>query len=164
MHLPSIVAFAMPLKISYNRIATGIWSGGEYVFWGWENRETPLRRIDERRFEFKLMCGTANPYITMCAILLGAIDGLDKKLPLVAGDCQAEAANLSAEERASLQILQKLPTSIGESLQKLRSDEVLVEGLGKPMISAYIALTERWNKSLGEMETQARENWLVSRY
>jgi len=111
-HLPSMAAFAMPLDISYNRVQTGIWSGGEYVCWGWENREAPLLRITETRFEFKLMCGTANPYTTVCSMLVAGIDGLENRLPLLAGDCQGEAANMSAAERYRLQIMTKLPTSI----------------------------------------------------
>lgn len=153
----------MPLDISYERVTTGIWSGGEYVCWGWENRETPMRRITETRFEFKLMCGTANPYVTLCAILAGGIDGLEKKLPLVAGDCQGEASNLSADERSRLQITTKIPTNIDESLEKLQLDVDLTRSLGKPLVSAYIAITKEWNEVLRKMETRERENWVISR-
>jgi glutamine synthetase len=74
-HLPSITAFAMPLDASYCRVGSGMWSGGEYACWGWENHETPLRRITTTRFELKLMCGTANPYLTLAALLAAALDG-----------------------------------------------------------------------------------------
>ena len=163
-HLPSIAAFAMPLDISYKRVGTGIWSGGDYVCWGWENRETPLRRFTQTRFEFKLMCGTANPYITICAILVAGIDGLDSKLPLLGGDCQGDASSLSAEERSHLHIMKMLPTSIDESLEKLKSDEILARGLGMPLVSAYASITKEWNDVLRNMEEQQRDNWIISHY
>ena len=31
---------------SYCRVATGIRSGGEYVAWGWENKDVALRRVE----------------------------------------------------------------------------------------------------------------------
>ena len=37
-------------------------------------------------FKFKLMRGTANPCITLCAILVGGIDGLENKLQETAGE------------------------------------------------------------------------------
>lgn len=86
-HFSSLMAFCLPLDISYERVATGIWSGGEYIAWGWQNKETPLRRITQNRFELKLHCGMANPYASLAAILAAGIDGLNRSLPLTAGDC-----------------------------------------------------------------------------
>jgi hypothetical protein len=85
-----------------------------------------LRCVTGTIFKFKLMCDTANPCITLCAILVGGIDGLEKKPPAVAGDCRGEVANLSAEERKGLQITTKPHTSIDESLKKLQPVVALV--------------------------------------
>jgi hypothetical protein len=72
------------------------------------------------------MRGTANPSITLCAMLVGCIDGLENKLPAVAGDCRGEVANLSAEGQRGLQIMTKPHNSIDDSLKKLQSDVALV--------------------------------------
>lgn len=141
-----------------------MWSGGEYACWGWENRETPLRRITLSRFEFKLMCATANPYLTMAALLAAAIDGLEHKLPLVAGDCKSEASRLTAEERRLLGITDKLPISIEESLDALQMNTALVRGLGESMIEAYIAITRGWNEVLRQMDKQERHNYIIEHY
>jgi glutamine synthetase len=110
------------------------------------------------------MCGTANPYITICAILVAGIDGLDSKLPLLGGGCQEDASSLSAEERSHLHIMKMLPTSIDESLEKLKSDEILARGLGMPLVSAYASITKEWNDVLRNMEEQQRDNWIISHY
>ena len=94
------------------------------------------------------MCGTANPCITLCAVLVGGIDGLENKLPLVAGDCQREVANLSAEERRGLRVTTKPHISIDESLKEFQSDGALVRGLGTPLVSAYVSIMEEWYEVL----------------
>jgi len=163
-HLPSIAAISLPIDASYVRVESGMWSGGEYACWGWENRETPLRRITLSHFEFKLMCGTANPYLTMAALLAAAIDGLEHKLPLIAGDCKSEASHLSAEERRLLQITDKLPTSVEESLKALQMNSALVRVLGECMIEAYIAVTRGWNEVLRQMDIHEQHTYIIEHY
>lgn len=60
-HIPPILAFTLPQDISYDRIQAGLWSGGEYACWGWENKEAALRRIKDNYFEIKLMDGLPIP-------------------------------------------------------------------------------------------------------
>jgi glutamine synthetase len=130
-----------------------------YASWGWEDREAPLRRITETGFEFKLVCGTANPYLTHCAMLAAGIESLEKMLPLTAGDCQGE----SPEKRSHLQITTKFPTSINESLCMLQADEALIGIVGEPMVSAYASLTKVWNDHMRAMEEEKR-NWIICNY
>ena len=52
----------------------GIFSGGTYVAWGIDNRETPVRLAhaydpQQRNFEVKMMDGTANPHFALAGIL-----------------------------------------------------------------------------------------------
>lgn len=66
-HLPAIQSFTQPLPASYLRVADNIWSGGSWVCWGSDNKETPVRLVDGhlngagRRFEIKCMDGLSNP-------------------------------------------------------------------------------------------------------
>lgn len=165
-HLPSIMAFSLPLSMSYERVVTGIWSGGEYVSWGWQNRETPLRRIAENRFELKLHCGTANPYVSMASILAAGIHGLQQSIdtPLTAGDCQGIPAEMTEEQRLELGITTKLPRSIEESIGNLLADTALHQGLGEALVAAYVAVTQEWNQHIQQMEPQSRRKWLLQNY
>ena len=97
-HIRAVAAFALPLDVSYERVRSGIWSGGEYVCWGWQNREAPLRRITTTRFEIKMLCGTANPYLALATLLSAGLDGLNSRLPLTAGDCQHDPASRHRRE------------------------------------------------------------------
>ncbi|KAJ3493928.1 hypothetical protein NLG97_g4411 [Lecanicillium saksenae] len=102
--LRALCAFTMPLDVSYDRVQHGIWSGGEYVCWGWHNRETPMRRVENNRFEMKTVCGTANPYIAMAAILAAGSIGLRERLRLTLLDCPGDPSNLSPGKRQALGI------------------------------------------------------------
>lgn len=86
-----------------------IWSGGKYVSWCLQNRETPLRRIAQNRFELKLHCGTANPYKSLAAILAAGIDGLRKALPLVAGNCQDITSQTIGQQHITMGICAVIP-------------------------------------------------------
>ena len=162
-HFPSLMAFCLPLDICYERVATGIWSGGEYVSWGWQNKETPLRRIDNNRFEVKLHCGMANPYASLAAILAAGVDGLKRGLPLTAGDCQSSPANMSEEQRTQLDI-RPVPRSLQQSVEHLIEDKELQQILGEEYVATYVSVSAGWNQQLNEMDPKSQRRTLLENY
>ncbi|OBT67637.1 hypothetical protein VE03_03826 [Pseudogymnoascus sp. 23342-1-I1] len=163
-HFPSLMAFCLPLDVSYERAVSGIWSGGEYVSWGWQNRETALRRIALNRFELKLHCGTANPYVSLAAILAAGIDGLQKGTPLTAGDCQGVPTEMTEEQRTAMGISMKIPRNLEASLEHLQVDTSLRQGLGEAYVAAYVAVTKEWNEHVSKMDPDYRRRWLLQTY
>jgi len=74
IHLPSLPALTLPIPASYKRVKDGVWSGGTYVCWGMENRESPVRLTNlaspsSRRFEMCFVDSTANPHLVLAGIL-----------------------------------------------------------------------------------------------
>lgn len=164
-HLPAILAFSLPSDISYGRIATGIWSGGEYAAWGWENKEVALRRIQKNRFEIKLVDGLANPYLALCALLSAGICGMREKLPLTGGSCHKAASRLSVEEREALGVKDMLPTTLDGSLAALEGDRQMHEMMGPIIVSSYISLKRGEAAFLRAMKSDdQRRIWLIARY
>lgn len=163
-HMPAIMAFSLPQDISYSRVAPGLWSGGEYACWGWENKEVPLRRIGENHFEFKLADGLANPYLTLSAMIAAGIDGMRSQEPLQGGDCVTSASELSPGERQALGISMILPKSLDESLHNLERDLGLRELCGPVIISKYVLVKRTEAKILRQMAEEDRKNWLIARY
>lgn len=162
-HFQSLMAFCLPLDICYERVAIGIWSGGEYVSWGWQNKETPLRRIDNNRFELKLHCGLANPYASLAAILAAGIDGLNRGLPLTAGDCQSSPANMSEEQRIQLNI-RPVPRSLQQSVEHLIEDKELQRILGEEYVATYVSVSTEWNQQLNEIDSKSQRRMLLENY
>ncbi|KJK60945.1 GlnA [Aspergillus parasiticus SU-1] len=163
-HMPSILAFTLPQEVSYQRVQTGLFSGGEYACWGWENKEASLRRVDMNRFEFKLMDGLANPYLALSAILAAGLDGLEKEKPLLGGPCDQAYAHLQPEEQKALGITTMLPKTLKDSLAALEANPELRELLGPGMVSAYSMVKRGEADSLRAMPDDARKAWLISRY
>jgi glutamine synthetase len=163
-HMPAIMAFSLPQDISYSRVAAGLWSGGEYACWGWENKEVPLRRIEENHFEFKLADGLANPYLTLCGTIAAGIAGMRNHAPLQAGDCIRSASELSSDERQALGVNTVLPKSLDESLNALEKDHALRKLCGSEIITTYLLVKRTEAKILRQMADDDRQNWLIARY
>ncbi|KAJ5851392.1 FluG family protein [Penicillium soppii] len=163
-HLPAISAFTLPTDISYARVASGIWSGGEYVAWGWENKEVPIRRIAKNRFEIKMVDGLSNPYLVLGAILSAGIIGIRQKMLLTAGPCSNAPAQLSVQEREVLGVKDRLPATLDASIAALDADTHLQVILGVSIVSLYISIKRGEAEFLRAMDDDQRRLWLIARY
>lgn len=163
-HFPTISAFTLPQGISYERVTGGIGSGGDYVCWGWENRETILRRICTNRFEVKMMDGLANPYLGLSALLAAGLDGLLQGSSLSAGPCSVEPGKMSEQERASLGITTKMPSKLEESINNLEANESFRQLLGDTLVSRYLNVKRCEMKILRQMTPEEEHAWFISRY
>ncbi|MED6156349.1 hypothetical protein PIB30_013623 [Stylosanthes scabra] len=136
-HLPSVLAFITPLPNSYDRLQPNTWSGA-YLCWGNENKEAPLRASSPpgtpnglvSNFEIKSFDGSANPHLGLAAIIAAGIDGLRRHLPLP----EPVDTNPNPEK------LQRLPTSLSESLEALHKDDLLKEFIGEKLTVAIKAI------------------------
>ena len=163
-HLPATLAFTLPIEESYARVMAGIWAGGEWVTWGTQNREAPLRKCGPGHWEMKTVDGIGNMYFSMAAVLASGLYGLRQKLRLEHKECTADAAQLSAEEREALGISVRLPNSLDKSLAALEKDDVLKEGLGRRFVADYVALKKAEMDKLNGFGDEKRRIWLMSRY
>ena len=163
-HLPAIVALTLPLEESYARIAPGIWSGGEYVCWGTQNKEVPVRGITSSHWEIKAVDGIANMYLATSSILAAGLYGLRQKLDLEQKDCLGDPTAIGDGEREKLGIKTKLPHTLEESLWCLKKDHVLQEILGKELVDDYVAVKESEMAKLRDLGDVKKRVWLIARY
>jgi len=165
-HLPSILAFSLPIEESYARVMPGIWAGGVYVTWGTQNRETPLRKCGKGHWELKAVDGIGNMYLSMAALLAAGYDGLRGNLPLREKDCAVDASQIGEKEREELGITMMLPNTLEKSLDALQNNGELKKLLGS-VVESYVGVkkAEMENlKELGGLEDERRRLWLMSRY
>ncbi|KAJ5110289.1 hypothetical protein N7532_002934 [Penicillium argentinense] len=163
-HMPSILAFTLPQEVSYERVQAGLWSGGEYACWGWENKDTPMRRVAENHFEFKLMDGLANPYLALTALLSSGLDGLSNNTHLTAGNCDKAPTDMTLEERVVVGVETLLPKTIEDSLAALGRNERLAGFIGETLVSQYAAVKRSEAQFLLKMPVEERRRWLISKY
>ncbi|KAF2702631.1 developmental protein-like protein fluG [Pleomassaria siparia CBS 279.74] len=164
-HLPAICAFAMPEASSYTRVTDNSWTGGTWLAWGTQNRETPLRRVKDGRWEVRSLDGFANMYFALGAIIASGLLGLKGQVSeLMEKDCPYNPALLTEEQRTSYGITSKMPSSVEEALERLGKDEELTEVLAEGLVSDYLAMKQSEQKMLGNMSEAERRVWLIERY
>lgn len=163
-HLPSLCAFLLSNEASHTRIADNMWTSGTWVTWGTQNREVPLRRVSQGRWEIRCLDGFANPYLALSALLAAGLDGVESKKQMVAKDCTTNPAHLTEVQRVELGIADKMPTSLEQTLQKLEKDEMLKRYLNEKLIDDYVVMKRAEKEMLDEMDEKERHAWLIERY
>ncbi|KAA8645795.1 extracellular developmental signal biosynthesis protein FluG [Aspergillus tanneri] len=142
-HYPSVMAFTLSNEESYSRVESGLWAGSEWVAWGTQNRETPVRKIAKGHWEIKSLDGLANMYLAMAAVLAAGWVGVSRGLELGVRDC-----------------LYKLMLS----LDALENDSVLQDVLGPDLVKNYIIVKRFEREMLLAMDEEKRRQWLIERY
>lgn len=163
-HLSSLIAFSLPIEESYARVASGVWSGGEWITWGTQNREAPLRKCGSGHYELKTSDGMGNTYLAMAALVAAGRDGLHKRMKLKQKDTLVDVSTLSEQRRQDLGITEMIPSSLDESLACLRENTELIELLKEGAVDDYIAVKEAEKAFLNTMDDHQRKVWLISRY
>lgn len=163
-HLEAITAFTYSNITSYERLGDSVWSGGTWIAWGTQNRETPLRKVEGSHWEVKCVDGLANNYLALAAIIGAGFQGILDEEDLPMQDCPTDPALLSSEERKALGIHRKFPTSIKEALKYLREDSQLREIIGDAAADTYLVVKEAENEMLEDMTPEKRKSWLIERY
>jgi glutamine synthetase len=164
-HLPAICAFSMPEEDSYTRVVDDHWTGGTWVAWGTQNRETPLRRVNDGRWEVRCLDGFANMYLAIGAIVAGGLLGLKSQgVDFPQKDVQVNPSLMSEDQRVQFGVVEKMPRSLEDALESLRADGEFKEILAEGLVYDFLAMKGAEIKMLGEMEEAKRRVWLIERY
>jgi glutamine synthetase len=144
-HLPALVALTCGSVNSYRRLAPQMWASAFNVY-GMDNREAAVRICSVLRgdpgssvnLELKPSDSSANPYLALGGFIHAGLDGIRAKLDPGAA-VNVDPASLSDAERAE-QGIKRLPASLGEALDALEADELLMNALGPLRSRAYLAV------------------------
>ena len=148
-HAGASAAFATPTINGYKRYRPYSLAP-EHVVWGRDNRGAMLRVLGgpgdpETRIENRIGEPAANPYLYFASQILCGLDGIERKLE------PPPAETTPYESKAEL-----LPRSLDESLQALKANAVLREGLGSGFVDYYCRIKEaeiaRFNLEVSDWE------------
>ncbi|MEJ2165986.1 MAG: glutamine synthetase family protein [Desulfobacterales bacterium] len=166
-HLPALAAVTIPSKTSYRRIRPHFWAGA-FRAWGHQNREAAVRvcknkaGTEANRFEFKTADATANPYLTLGAFIAAGLDGMQRNLVLP--EEVAVDPGLIPEEQRRAKGIDLLPQNLGQALDALGRDDVLLEALGEQLAGSYMAVRRNeWN-NLKDLSLEEEVALLAERY
>src|SRR6202020_191525 len=143
--LPALVALTCGSANSYRRLAPQMWASA-FTVYGMDNREAAVRICSVLRgdpsssvnLELKPSDSSANPYLSLGAFIHAGLDGIRNKLD--PGEAvNVDPASLSDAEREQRGI-RRLPSSLGQALDALEADELLMNALGPLRSRAYLAV------------------------
>jgi glutamine synthetase len=146
-HLPGLLALTCASVNSYRRLQPQTWASA-YRSWGPDNREAALRiastfwehESESTNLELKACDASSNPYLALGGVIAAGLDGIERELdppPVLTVDPHA----LDDRERERLGAVRH-PGSLGEAIQHLRADRLLMEALGDRLSTSYIAVKE----------------------
>ncbi|MDN3014653.1 type I glutamate--ammonia ligase [Neobacillus drentensis] len=142
-HAPNFTAVTNPTVNSYKRLVPG-YEAPCYVAWSARNR-SPLIRIPasrglSTRVEVRSVDPAANPYLAMAVLLKAGLDGIKNNLTPPA-PVDRNIYVMSREERLEEGIID-LPATLAQALDQLKSDEVIVAGLGEHILEHFVEAKE----------------------
>lgn len=133
-HGPVLLAFTSPSTNSYKRLVPG-YEAPVNNFFSLANRSAAIRipgyalSPEEERIELRPPDATANVYFAFAAMLMAAVDGIEKGIDPTAegfGPYDIDIAHASPEQQVKIE---RLPTSLQDSLAALKKDhEFLLKG------------------------------------
>ncbi|GHB31874.1 glutamine synthetase [Streptomyces viridiviolaceus] len=152
--LPALTAVTAPSPASHLRLKPSQWAG-VFTAWGRETREAALRfvtgtagvREHAANLEVKPVDLAANPYLALACVIAAGLDGLASSASLPE-ETTGDPARFDPADAAARGVL-RLPTSLAESVEAFRSDQVLRAALGTVLADAVIAVRQ------GEIEAVA---------
>lgn len=165
-HLPALMAITTPIPRSYLRIRPQMWSGAFRV-WGFNNREAAIRVIREDNgnilhFELKTVDASSNPYLALGVVIAAGMDGIRKDMELTE-PFQIDPSILSSDERNELGI-EPLPDNMGETLDNLGKNDVLLNAMGKELSKSYLAVKNVEYESLLKLSPEKELELLLEKY
>lgn len=161
-HAPSFTAVTNPTVNSYKRLVPG-YEAPCYVAWSARNR-SPLIRIPasrglSTRVEVRSVDPAANPYLAMAVLLKAGLDGIKNKLTPPA-PVDRNIYVMSKEERIEEGIID-LPATLAQALDQLKSNEVIVSGLGEHIFEHFIEAKEiEWDMFRTVVHQWEREQYM----
>jgi glutamine synthetase len=146
-HLPGLVALTCPSFNSYHRLRPQSWSSA-FTCYGPDNREAAVRICSTLRgeemastnLELKASDNSCNPYLALGGLIAAGLDGVHRALELDQGRLAlVDPATLTDTQRAERGI-RRLPTTLGEALDALEGDRLLLDALGELLARSYLAV------------------------
>ncbi len=166
-HLPALMALTTPSTNSYRRIRPHYWSGA-FRCWGIDNREAALRvpsnpeEMSPTHFELKTVDASANPYLALGAVIAAGLDGVRQCFEL--GEPVAvDPGHMTQSERCD-RAIELLPTNLGDSIEQLSNNKVLLDALGPELAQAYLAVRKAEWEAMKDLELAEEVTLLLERY
>lgn len=153
-HARAMTVFCTPTVNGYGRFQANALAP-QSVLWGRDNRGAMLRVVGQSgdkatRIENRIGEPAANPYLYLASQIHAGLDGIERRL-------KAPPATDAPYDSTDV----KLPTSLGEALEALLADQVLIDAFGSAFINYLVRIKrselDRYEQATDKVEYQRRE-------
>jgi glutamine synthetase len=167
-HASSLLAFTNPTTNSYRRLIPGFEAPVKAVF-AEGNRSAAIRipayvkDPNERRFEFRTIDATCNPYLAYAAMMMAGLCGVKEGIDPTREGYGPLEKNLYELPRSELDKIQSFPASLEEAIGALKRDRQYLKHDGvfpDILIDEWIATK---GKDIADMRLVPHP-WEVARY
>jgi len=139
-HAQAICAVTDPTVNSYKRLVPG-YEAPVYVAWSDRNRSALIRKPAARvpaasRVEARFPDPSCNPYLAFAALITAGLDGIERGLE--APDPVRENIYEFDEAKREEYGIETLPGNLGEAVDALEEDEVILDALGPHVAEKFV--------------------------
>ena len=161
-HAPALAAVTNPTVNSYKRLVPG-YEAPVYIAWSDVNRSALIRKPAARvpaasRIEARFPDPSCNSYLALAALIQAGLDGIEREL-----DCPdpiRENIYEFDEQKREEYGIGTLPTNLGEAVEALEDDEVIMDALGPHVSEKFVeAKSQEFSEYLVEVS-----EWELDRY
>ena len=143
-HAPALAAVTDPTVNSYKRLVPG-YEAPVYVAWSDRNRSALIRKPAARvpaasRIEARFPDPSCNPYLAFAVLIHAGLDGIEQGLECP--DPIRENIYEFDEQKREEYGIGTLPTNLGEAVDALKQDEVVLSALGPHVGEKFIEAKE----------------------
>lgn len=161
-HAPALAAVTNPTVNSYKRLVPG-YEAPVYVAWSDRNRSALIRKPAARvpsasRIEARFPDPSCNPYLAFAALIHAGLDGIERGL-----DCDDPVReNIYEFDEAKREEygIDTLPSNLGDALDELEDDEVVMDALGDHVSEKFL---EAKNAEYDDYRVDVSD-WELDRY
>ncbi|EEP78976.1 predicted protein [Uncinocarpus reesii 1704] len=153
-HMNALCAFGMANYDGYVRSSND--AAGAWIGFGTDNRDMPVRKISDCRWEFRMMDGTSNPYLFAAVVLYAGLDGLAKKTELRWKDCTFFPHLMTEEMRVEHGMDVPMPVSLRGALDCLKKDTAVAAWIGDDLLKWYMSVKEKEVEEFSKMHDDQR--------
>lgn len=158
--IPTLCVIGMANFDSYIRIGSD--GTGEWIGYGTENRDLPIRLISDNHWEIRCADATANMYIFLASILSAGSVGIYRSKPLVWKDLKLFPFNMSEEALAEYGIVKRLPASLKAAVDLLREDNDAKLWMGAEMYGQFLRVKEVEVKNWSQISEEERRKKFIT--
>ena len=167
-HPGSLVALTNPTTNSYRRLIPGFEAPVKAVF-AEGNRSAAIRipgyvkDPQERRFEFRTIDATCNPYLAYAAMIMAGLDGVRRKIDPVKEGFGPYETNLYELPQAKLDQIKSFPQTLEVALDALKADRSYLAYRGVFPDNLLDKFINTKRKDIADMQ-KVPHPWEIARY